>query len=85
MFRGKYLCWNLFFNKLYLKKTPTQVFFCEYCKIFKNNFFYRTPLAAASAPGVIQMQICDLEIMLSVVNKSNMTIMSFQLKGNVNI
>ena len=21
------------------KETPTQVFFCEYCEIFKNNFF----------------------------------------------
>ena len=23
-------------------------FFCEYCKIFKNSFFYRTPLVTAS-------------------------------------
>ena len=21
------------------KETPAQVFFCEFCKIFKNNFF----------------------------------------------
>ena len=25
------------------KETPTQVSFCEFCKIFKNTFFYRTP------------------------------------------
>ena len=25
-------------------KTPTQDFFCEYCEIFINSFFYRTPL-----------------------------------------
>ena len=31
-----------------LEKTPTQVFSCEYWKIFKNNFFYRTLLVAAS-------------------------------------
>ena len=31
------------------KETVTQVFFCEFCKIFKNTFFYRTPLVAASA------------------------------------
>ena len=30
------------------KYTPTQLFFCEYCEIFKNRFFYRTPLMAAS-------------------------------------
>ena len=40
MFTGKYLCWNLFFNKnaglqacspaALLKETRKQVFFCEY-------------------------------------------------------
>ena len=30
------------------KETPTQVFSCEYCKIFKISFFCRTPLAVAS-------------------------------------
>ena len=35
------------------KETPTQVFFCEYCEVFKNThseeqFFYRAlPLAAS--------------------------------------
>ena len=36
------------FNKLYQKETPAQVFSCEYCEIFKNRFFYTTPLMAAS-------------------------------------
>ena len=26
-----------------------QVFSCEYCKIFNNSFFYRSPPVAASA------------------------------------
>ena len=26
------------------KETLAQVFFCEFCKILKNTFFYRTPL-----------------------------------------
>ena len=30
------------------KETPTQMFSCEYCKISKNNFFYRTSPVAAS-------------------------------------
>ena len=30
------------------KETLTQVFSCEFCEIFKNNFFYRAPLVAAS-------------------------------------
>ena len=39
IFTGKHLCWSLFLIKL----TPTQLFSCEYWKIFKNTFFYRTP------------------------------------------
>ena len=35
--------------QLYWKETPTQVFSYEYCDIFKNSLFYRTPLVAASA------------------------------------
>ena len=38
---------SLFVIKSLLKKTPTQVVSCEYCKSFKNSFFYRTPPAAA--------------------------------------
>ena len=35
------------FNKV-TGPQPTQVFSCEYCEIFKNSLFYRTPLVAAS-------------------------------------
>ena len=38
--------------EIFEKETPRQVFSCEYCKIFKNSFFYRTPLVAASVVGV---------------------------------
>ena len=31
-----------------IKKGLTQVFFCEYCEIFKNTFFHKTPLVAAA-------------------------------------
>ena len=27
----------------FIKETPAQLFFCEYCEIFKNSFFYRAP------------------------------------------
>ena len=58
IFTGKILCWSLFlinlqafwpatFLQLYCR-TLTQVLSCEYCTIFKNSFFYRTPLVAAS-------------------------------------
>ena len=29
------------------KKIPTRVFSCDYCEIFKDSFFYRTPLVTA--------------------------------------
>ena len=33
------------------KETPTQVFSCEYHKMFENTFFYGTPPVAASENG----------------------------------
>ena len=50
-FTGKHLCWSLFLTKFFthfIKNTLAQVFSCEICEIFKNTFFYRTPLVAAS-------------------------------------
>ena len=35
------------FNKDAGLAAPTIVFSCEYCKSFKNSFFYRTPLLGA--------------------------------------
>ena len=52
------MCQSLFVNKVadlrpqacnFIKKEAlTQVFSCEFCKIFKNTYFYRTPLVATS-------------------------------------
>ena len=42
-----------FFNKILInfikKETLAWVFSCEFCEIFKNTSFHRTPLVAASA------------------------------------
>ena len=45
IFTGKQLCWSPFLIKLHssnpstlLKKSPTKVFSCEYCKIPKINY-----------------------------------------------
>ena len=40
--------WVSFLIKLQAKESLAQVFSCEFCEIFKNTFFYRTPLVAAS-------------------------------------
>ena len=37
----------LFFKKWVFLETPTQLFPCEYCEIFKNSFFHGTPPVAA--------------------------------------
>ena len=58
-FTGKKVCQSLFFNKvaglrpaaLLKKETLAQVFSCEFCDIFKNTFFHRRPLVAASTLG----------------------------------
>ena len=46
-FTGKHLCF--FLTKFAKKETLAQAFSCEFCEIFKNIFFLRTPLVAASA------------------------------------
>ena len=65
-FSGKHLCQSLFFNKVaggacnFIKKeTLAQVFSCEFCKISKNTFFYRTPPVAASV--LISPLYCPIE------------------------
>ena len=41
--------WKAFvLESLFQKETSAEVFSCEYCQIFKNSFFYRTPPVAAS-------------------------------------
>ena len=64
-FTGKHLCQSLFFNKFagqacnFIKKqTLAQVFSCEFCKIFKNTNFYRTPLVGASKNSFIISYSC---------------------------
>ena len=53
-FSGKHLYQSLFFNKVpglslfFKKETLAQVFFREFCDIFKSTCFNRTPLLAAS-------------------------------------
>ena len=38
------------------KETLAQLFSCEFCKIFKNILFYKTPLVATSVSSRIQKQ-----------------------------
>ena len=55
IFPGKHLCGSLFFKKVeglkawnsIQKRLQQRFFTCEYCKIFKNSFFYRTPQVLA--------------------------------------
>ena len=46
-FTGIHLCQSLFLNKV-KKKDLAQVFSCEFCKISKSTFPYRTPPVTAS-------------------------------------
>ena len=41
-FTGKHLCQSLFVNKVIKKEALAQVLSCQFCKISKNAFFYRT-------------------------------------------
>ena len=50
------------------KETLAQVFSCEFCEIYKNTFFHRTPLVAASgSQNNVQRIICAEERKNSVL------------------
>ena len=59
-FTGKHLCQRLLFNKgaeacnLIKKESLVQVFSCKFCKISKNNLFYRTQPVPASVIVVLK-------------------------------
>ena len=61
-FRWKHLCQCLFFNKScrpqvcnsVRKETLAQVFSCEFSGIFKNAYYYRTPVVAASVENTYE-------------------------------
>ena len=40
------------------EETPIQVFSCEFCEIFKNTFFCRTPPVAVSAGRQANTSLC---------------------------
>ena len=57
----RYSVKKVFFNKVtcvkpstVLKRDFDKVFFCEFCEIFKNIFFSKTPPLAASAPKILE-------------------------------
>ena len=55
------------------KETLAQVFSCEFCEISKNNFFYRTPLLAASdgfkSEPVLGDNVCMLRSLKDVFSE----------------
>ena len=55
-----------------LKKDSTQVFSCEFCEIFKNTFFYRTHLVAASGDWYFLRSYTENMKINAVQNKKTM-------------
>ena len=58
-------------------QTLAQMFFCEFCEISKNTFFYRTPLVAASGRFNFIEMIC-----LTDINQINCWIEILKSKKN---
>ena len=66
-FAGKHLCWSLFLVKFlnnFIKGSPTQVFFCEIWKKFKNTFsteHLKWLLLSKETPAqVFTCEICEI-------------------------
>ena len=53
-FTGKHMCQDLLFNNFIKEETLAKVFSCEFCEIFKNTFFHRTPLVVASVTFLLK-------------------------------
>ena len=61
-FTGKQLCWSFFLRKL-LTETPTQLFSCEICNIFKNTFDLQNTSSGCFCPSTIQQYIWVYQIL----------------------
>ena len=73
-FTEKYLCPSFFVNKVALlkKETPTHVFSCEFCEVFMNTVFYRTPLVADSLiPNILLSNAEETRIMIFFQKEKN--------------
>ena len=74
-FTGKHLCQKLFIKK----ESLAQVFSCEFCKIFKNNFFLQNTSAACFCPWIVFFEISFnncvwvVRYQIKVTNKVTMT------------
>ena len=62
------------------KETPTQALPCEFCKIFMNNFFYRTPPIAASV--IAQQRFVGLQEVLKTSWRHVLKTSSARLQRN---
>ena len=62
------------------KETPKQVLSCEFCKIFMNNFFYRTPPIAASV--IAQQRFVGLQEVLKTSWRHVLKTSSARLQRN---
>ena len=60
------ICVGFFFNEVAGFQAPTHVFSCDFCKIFKNFYFYRTHPVATSVVSFLVMitQSVNLEKLL---------------------
>ena len=52
-------------SAILLNETLTQVFSCEFCKIWKNVYFFRIPLVAASKNRGFKSHLGQLSVAIS--------------------
>ena len=71
VFIGKHLCWSLIFNRVadfrpatILKKRLEQMFYCKYCKIFKNTCFEEHLRTTASATCCSRLSYFNFDVLI---------------------
>ena len=76
-------------NRSSRPETLTQVFSCEFCEIFKNNYSYRTPPVAASQRAAEAYsepcQTFKIESFVKIVNRKTLHLRCFDRVLNMRL
>ena len=62
----------------FFEETPTQVFSCEICKIFKNtSFTEQTPMAVSLVTRLVKYDVCKTAVKTSLYRERNKALLHF--------
>ena len=73
-FTGKHLYFRPQAYKFLQKETLAEVFYCEFCEIFKNPFLYRTALVATIKNSEFKKSLVESMVFCSIFQAESLKI-----------